>query len=194
MIRINELEDNIIDLNGNVSNYELTVESKDSKGKFKAYDVDLVTNDNINVSKHGQTLLVTINIEEILKEETIVLINTLNERLEIKVLPNSYYTMDKNYKFKITKKIYDEDGSLKVKILSTMNDEEIGWRCTYDGKPMSYFITPLYSNESGYVVIKQKSNVFSDFDSLIEFTQAESGEVISLNVHNTPDGIKKKVD
>lgn len=194
MIYIEGLKENIINLNDNKSQYEFNVISKDSNGKTKAYDIDVITNDSINIHKYGDVLSVEIEIGNILKEEKIILTNVLDEKLEIKVIPNAYCIMDKTYKFKITKKIFQDDGSLKIKILSMVNNMETSWRCTYDGKPMRYVIDPLTSQNSCYVTIKPNVKVLNNFTSLLEFTQLESGETIRLNVYNTPEGIKKKVD
>lgn len=194
MLYIEELKDNIIDLNDEITHYEFNVVSLNDRDRYKPYDVVWNTNDSIIINKYGNTLVIDIDIESILKEETIILENTQNDKFKIKVLPNSFTIMEKIYKFKITKRTYQDDGSLRVKILSTLNDMEIGWKCTYDGKPINYSIEPLSSDESGYVTIKPIDNILSDFDTVIEFTQDKSKEKISLTIHNTPDGIKKKVD
>lgn len=194
MLYIKELENNTIDLNTNEAYYEFTVISKDANNRNKTYSIDLVSNDAILVKKYDTILSIEIDIESILKEEYIILSNTLDERIRITILPSTYQIMDKNYKFKITKRTYNEDGSIKVKILSTVNDMELGWRCSYDGKPMSYSISPMSNDEGCYVTITQAATVVSEFDSLIKFTQDESGNEIKLVLHNTPEGIKKKVD
>ena len=194
MLTIKDLKDNTINLDDYQSEYKLVVVSKDKKNIPRAFDVTLVTSDFIEVKKYGTTLVINIDVDNIQKEEIIMLTNVLKEKLIIKVLPNSFVTMKKTYKFKITKRIYQEDGSLKVKILSLVNDMEIGWRCTYDGKPISYSIEPLSSDKSCYVTIKPIDKVLSEFDTLFEFTQDKSNETIRLSVHNTLEGIKKKVD
>jgi hypothetical protein len=195
MITINDLKNNTINLNNKQSHYEFNVSSVDDNGNNKNFAIELVTSEHIIVKAFDiSSISIDINIPNILKEETIVLKNTANERLEIKVLPNSYYTMKKEYTFKIGKRIYKKDGSLKVKIVSMANDMELGWRCSYDGKPMSYSIFPRSNDVSCYVTITQAATVVSEFDSLIKFTQDESGNEIKLVLHNTPEGIKKKVD
>ena len=195
MLQVKELEDNVIELKNGITHYEFNVISKGSNGSNKSFSVELVTNDLITVKPFDlNSISIDIDIPNIVNEECIILKNTLNEMVEIKVIPDEYYTMEKEYKFKITKKVYNDDGSFKIKILSTMNDSELGWRCIYDGKPMSYLISPRESDGSCYVTIKYAATVVMPFNSLLKFKQNESGNIIDLVLYNTPEGIKKKVD
>ena len=195
MLLINELKDNIINLNDLQTHYEFDVISKSDDGGYKQFGIEIVSNESIFVKAFDlNSISIDIDIPNILEEEIIVLKNTLNERVEIKVIPNEHNIMDKSYKFKITKKKFEDDGSIKVKILSTINNEELGWKCTYDGKPMNYIITPRSNEGSCFVEIKPNSQVFNNFESVIIFTQNESNNEIRLMVYNTPEGIKKKVD
>ena len=82
-------------------------------------------------------------------------------------------------------------------MLSKVNDEEIGWTCTYDGKPMDYIISPYESDKGEYVSISPIVSIISEFDSVIEFTQIESNNKIRITLTNMPNvGISeiKKVD
>lgn len=193
-----EVKDNIIELSKEEhSKYTLDVISQRDNGNKTPFAVDLVSNTNVisaNVIGSSNMLIIEIDTPNVLNEEYIILKNMQGDRAKITILPNKYYTMEKEYKFKITKKVYEDDGSLKIKILSKMNDEEIGWNCTYKGKPMEYFINPKLSDKSEYVTIAPAVTVVSDFTAILEFTQRGSGNVIRLEVYNTPEGIKKKED
>ena len=192
-----EVKDNIIELSKEEhSKYTLDVISQRDNGNKSPFAIDLVSNTNvISANVIGSNMLnVEIDTPNVLNEEYIILKNMQGDRTKITILPNKYYTMEKEYKFKITKKIYEDDGSLKIKILSKMNDEEIGWNCTYEGKPMEYFINPKLSDKSEYVTIAPAVTVASDFIAILEFTQRGSGNIIRLEVYNTPEGIKKKED
>ena len=195
MIEIKELNDNTISLNKeDYSKYTLDIISQRDNGNRSPFAIDLVSNVNIITANTvgNSSLNIEIDTPNVLNEEYIILKNMQGDRAKITILPNTYFTMEKEYKFKITKKVYEDDGSLMIKILSKMNDEEIGWDCTYDGKPMEYFIKPKFSDKGEYVRIKPAVTVVNDFTALLKFTQKQSGNVIRLEVYNTPDGIKKK--
>ena len=95
--------------------------------------------------------------------------------------------MDKTYTFKLTSKKFLDDGSLRIKIFSKMNDMELGWKCTYDGKPMEYSISTRESDKGENVTIKPISTILSEFTTVIEFAQDESNNVIRLVLTNTPE-------
>jgi hypothetical protein len=192
-----EIKDNIIELSKEEhSKYTLDVISQRDNGNKSPFAVDLVSNTNvISANVIGSNMLnIEIDTPNVLNEEYIILKNMQGDRTKITILPNKYYTMEKKYKFKITKKTYEDDGSLKIKIISKMNDEEIGLDCTYDGKPMEYYINPRHSDNGEYVTIIPAVKVVSNFTTMLEFTQRGSGNVIRLEVYNTPEGIKKKED
>lgn len=192
-----EVKDNVIQLSKEEhSKYTLNIISQRDNGNRSPFAIDLVSNTNtITANTIGNSSLnIEIDTPNVLNEEYIILKNMQGDRTKITILPNKYYTMVKEYKFKITKKVYEDDGSLKIKILSKMNDEEIGWDCIYDGKPMKYFIEPKFSDKGEYVTITPAVTVASNFMALLKFKQKQSGNVIRLEVYNTPYGIKKKED
>lgn len=187
--------DNIIDLNGiknDVLTKEIKVISQKPNGKAIPFFAEIVSNDSIKVNKNGNNAVVlTIEPPNICQEEFIVFKNAEGEKIKIIIIPNDYFIMEKTYKFKITKKMIGEDGIIRIKILSKVNDEELGWKCTYTGKPIPYSITPLASNGSGYVTIVRLGtlNVFGEFYSYIKFTQNETNDVITLKIKYTPNGV-----
>lgn len=193
MFIINDLENNVIDLEG-LKEYdkEFEVLSLNDKGKRQPFSVELVTNENIKISVLDVNIIkIIINVQAIVNEEFIVFKNYIGEKINISVKPNMYFVDDKEYKFKVTKSEIRENGDLRLKILSKVNGEEIGWKCIYNGKPVSYSITPMENTKSCFITIKLLSQLFVDYTSTLMFEQEESGEIIEYKIYNTPDGMKK---
>lgn len=193
MIIINDLKDKTINLDG-LKDYDHNFEvySCTENGKTQPFQIELVTSDNIIVEKFNvSSIHIFIDVEYIVKEEYIILKNILGEKLIITVKPNEYYTNDRNYKFKLTKNEFNKNGELKLKILSKVNNIEMGWSCVYDGKPIQYEITPMKSDKSSYVTVKLMSTLFIDYISTLKFQQNESGNVIEYKIKNTPNGMEK---
>jgi len=193
MFKIKDLKDNIIDLNG-LKEFEketeiISINTKNNK-KIPFY-IDLVSTPNITVNVfNGNLIKIIINVAEILKEEFIIFKNAQQEKLIINIIPNIYFLNERQYKFKITKSEITEDGILKLKILSKGNETEVGWKCVYDGKPISYNITPMESDKSDCVYVKLTMEMISEFTSKLIFEQNESKERIEFEINNTPNGMK----
>jgi len=192
MIKIDELKDNLIDLGGiKEYNVNFSVDSYNANGKRQPFFVERVSSKDISVSIFAvNSINISINVKNIVNDEFIVLKNIINERLVINIKPNNYYSDDRVYKFKISKQEERENGEIRIRLLSKVNKDEIGWKCTYDGRPMSYTITPMESNKSGYVTIRSNMNMVANFTSLLIFTQDESNEEIRFKILNTPEGMK----
>ena len=200
MLYIEDLENNIIQLDESLeSEYSFKVLSQNNNGSPSPFVVKFISSENISARiEYGNVLNLYIENAMILNEEYIFLRNTVGDTIRITVIPNPYHLMEKTYGFKITSKKYLEDGSLKLKIFSKMNGEDIGWKCTYDGRPMEYSISPFESETSEHVIIKPLADVRNEFETLVEFTQNKSNEIIKILLTNTPSkGItkcEKKVD
>ena len=193
MFEIKGIKDNIIDLGGiKEYNENFEVASFNDNGKRMPFSIDLVTTDSITVNAFGvSSINIEIDVSNIIQEEYITFKNILGETLVITIKPNSYFTNDRVYKFKISKTEFNDNGEVKIRILSKVNGEEIGWKCIYDGRPISYVITPMESDKSEYVTIKSMSQMFINFVSTLTFQQNESGEIITFKINNTPEGMKK---
>lgn len=208
MIYIEGLESNVLTLEQSVDlNYSFEVVSTKKNGRPIPFVLNFISNNLIDAAVYGNTLKIHVDASQILNEETINLTNMLGETYKLTIKPCEYFTYDKDYTFKITSKKFIGDGSLKLKIFSRavvkFNDEkedeyEIGWECTYNGKPMAYSITPLEGEGGDYITITPETNILTEFEALVEFTQRESCNKISLMLTNTPmKGItkaEKKVD
>lgn len=200
MFYIEGLKNNTIQVEkGEYFEYEYKIVSKKENGRPAPFSLKFVSSDKVNVKiVHGDTIKIEIEPQRILTEENIVLGNSIGETIKIAIIPNEYYLMERTYTFKITSKKLLDDGSLKLKIFSKVNDMEIGWKCTYDGKPLSYSITPFESEVGDYVIVTPKSVNLIELDTLIEFTQDESKNTIALILTNTPNmgitNVEKKVD
>jgi hypothetical protein len=133
------------------------------------------------------SLIVTVDVENMKDESFILLRNYAKERMKIILKPNITITSPKTYKFRITKKTTD-GRKTRIRILSKEDDNEIGWKCTYDGKPLNYSIKPRESDKSGYVDIELLDELFIDnIPTILEFTQNKSCEVIELRLNQTND-------
>ena len=199
MLYIKGLEDNVLNLDRSTElEYEFTVVSTNSNNMPIPFFIGYSSNQDIIFDiREGDRLVISIDASLVLNEETFIMKNTKGDVLKVKVIPNEYYTMERKYSFKVTSKKFLNDGSLKLKIFSKVNDEEIGWKVTYDGHPMEYSISTCESDKGEHVTISPLVDILSEFESYIEFTQEESNNKIKLMLVNTPEmGISqiKKVD
>ena len=187
MINTN-VNENILDLNENpYDEHEIKIDSRGRNDKRIPWGVEMVSSKLINVEQGaGDTLKVTLDVENLKEDGFILLRNYNKERLKIIVKHNILLTMDRTYKFRISKKSTD-GRKTRIRILSKADNDEIGWKCTYDGKPLNYSITPMESDKSSYVDIEVLDELFTNVPSVIEFTQDRSGEVISLKLNQTND-------
>ena len=192
MFTVKDLKDNVINLDGlKEYNIDFEVLSLKESGKRIPFRVDLISTESIKIRLFGvSSINIVIDVENILKDEYIVLKNTNNEKIIITVKPNEYYVNDRDYRFKITREEKTKDGDIRIRLMSKVNKSEIGWRCTYDGRPISYEITPMESNKSEYIKIKLKSKMLTEYNSVIIFQQEESGETVELKIKNTTDGME----
>lgn len=192
MLSIKDLEQNVIDLNG-IKEYseDFEILSINKNGKRLPLRVDLVSTPSIKLNMFNvSSINITIDVKSILKEEFVILKNLIGEKLILRIMPNEYYTNERIYKFKATKKEVNKNGDIKIKIISQVNDMEIGWKCTYDGSPISYEIKPKKSSKSGTVTIKSLMEMTTDYVSTVIFEQEESGETIEVKINNTPQGME----
>lgn len=174
-------------------NYKLTIISVSDNGKSSPFAIDVVSSPYITAYiSEGNILVINADTPNIKGEEFVILRNTNKESIRLTIIPNNYYTMDKVFKFKITNYSELDDGSIKIKIFSKVNDIELGWKCIYDGKPMTYVITPMKSDKGTHVTITPNATIVNEFTSVIIFKQDESDKEIRFEILNTPNGIHKK--
>ena len=190
MLKVEGLNGNEIKLKRcDLFNQEFKVISTNGAYKRVPFFIYYISNKNIIANvMYGNTLTIQMNPSMILYNEYISLKNTNGDSIKLLIIPNDYYTMEKTYEFVLTYKRVLKNGGLSLKVSSTANDNmDIGWKCTYNGKPMSYTITPLESENGGKILIIPNGDIVSEFDSLIEFTQDESNKKIKLLLTNTPN-------
>ena len=189
MIKINGFEKEFT-LDLNEYPYDEHIINIDSKGEGETnipWGVEMVSCDLVTAKPGaGNTLNVNVDIDEVVNECFILLRNYAKERMKITIIPNTELSAPKTYKFRISKKSTD-GRKARVRILSKENGKEIGWSCTYNGKPYDYSIKPMKGNKSGYVDIVLLDEVLTTITSLIEFTQDNSGEVIKLVLKQSND-------
>ena len=189
MIKANGFEKEfVLDLNEHP--YDKHIGNVESKGEGDAtipWGVEMVSCDLV-IAKPGvaNTLDINVDIDEVANECFILLRNYAKERMKITIIPNTELSSPKTYKFRISKKSTDGHKT-RVRILSKENGKEIGWKCTYDGQPYNYSISPKKADKSGYVDIVLLDELLATVNSLIEFTQEKSGEVIQLRLKQSND-------
>lgn len=170
--------------------HRFTVTSVDDNGNNISWGIEYTTSPEIKAHIEGNSeLVVEVPLEVIKKDEYIVLLNHRKERSSVLIKPNLEVIRHKEYKFKITSKKID-GGQLRIKILSKEGDNEIPWRCTYQGQPLPYEITPLDSDKGVHVDIKLIGEILGTFTSVIKFKQDSSNNEITLRLHQSNDSVE----
>ena len=191
-MKVNDIEkEYVLDLNNfPYDEHELKIESRGRNGQFLPWNVELVSNSGISVKALSNNMIsIILDSESLSTDETIVLGNYDKERMIIRVIHNDYLSKPKNYIFRVSKKEVDGRHT-RIRIISKEDKSEIGWKCTYDGKPLNYTIKPMKASRSGYVDIELNSRVFTNVNTLIEFTQEKSDNVIRLILNQDNDAVK----
>ena len=90
MFTVKDLKDNVINLDGlKEYNIDFEVFSRKESGKRIPFRVDLISTESIKIRLFGvSSINIVIDVENILKDEYIVLKNTNNEKIIITVKPN----------------------------------------------------------------------------------------------------------
>lgn len=192
MLKIDNFEkEYILDLNDKpYNNHSLKVTSEVAPNMRLPWGVELVSNPLVKATPGtNNTLDIFVDMEKLMADAFIVLRNYNRERIKIIIKPNFIIISPREYTFKITRKTTDGKKA-RVKLLSKENDREIGWECTYQGKPLNYSIEPLKSDKSGHIEIELLDDATSDFQTVIEFTQKRSGKVIELKLNQNSDGVQ----
>lgn len=170
--------------------HNLKVTSVDDNGNYLSWGVEFCTSPYIKAITEGKNdLILETPLEDIKRDEYVVIVNYNKERTRIVLKPNLEIIRSKSYSFKITKKEID-GRNLKVKILSKESTNEVPWKCTYKGQPLPYSISPLSSDKSCYVEINLIGEILGTFPAVIKFTQEKSGNEIVLKVKQSNDSVE----
>lgn len=184
----NNQEQFILDLNEHpYDEHTITIASQGRTGNHLPWGVEMVSCGLVSAEPAGSDALnIHVDIENLDEECFILLKNYNKERIKIMVKPNNLLTIkpESSYNFRISKKRIN-GRKVNIKILSKEDDNEVGWKCTYDGKPLHYSITPMESNKSDNVTIEVLDELFTEMPAVIEFTQEKSGKVIELKLKQT---------
>lgn len=192
MLQVNKNREKcILDLNEDEClEHRFTVTSVDDNGNNISWGIEYTTSPEIKAHVEGNSeLVVEVPLEAIKKDEYIVILNHRKERTSVLIKPNLEAIRPKEYKFKITSKKID-GGQLRIKILSKEGDNEIPWRCTYQGQPLPYEITPLESDKGVHVDIKLIGEILGTFTSVIKFKQDSSNNEITLRLRQSNDSVE----
>jgi hypothetical protein len=192
MISVNETENKfVLDLNNTPYNeHNIKVDSFDNNGNKLPWGVEFIDNNEVYVEKNGDNLFIKFDHTELNKKTIISLRNYNKERITIEVIPNKKALETKIYNFEITDKRIT-DGILNIKILSTVNNDNQPWICSYYGGPLSYNLTKHSGEGSCEISIRLLTELSSEFKSKIIFEQEKSGKEIVLILYNNKNGIEK---
>lgn len=170
--------------------YRFAITSVDDNGNNLSWGVEYTTSPDIKAHVEGNNeLVVEVPLEVIKKDEYIVLLNHRKERTSVLIKPNLETIRHKEYKFKITSKKID-GRNLRIKILSKEGNNEIPWKCIYQGRPLPYEITPLESNKGTHVDIRLIGEILGTFTSVIKFKQEKSNNKITLRLRQSNDSVE----
>lgn len=189
MITIGGTERFILNLDSNkTGKHELNVSSTNKKGRYAPFNVVSVSSVAIKCDTVGRsTLSVLCDLNGVKKNELIVLENSNGERCTIIVTPNAEESGEKRYEFRIAQ-CREDVNTFTVKLISKVDGKPCGWKCTYDGKPFNYVVSPMMGSGVITVSINLKTRVTMDTASIIEFTQEASGKKVTITLSHKSDG------
>lgn len=178
-----------LDLNkSNEKEYFLTINSRGDNENIIPWAVSFVSNNTISYHEEGiDKLHLIFDLSQIKKSEYIILENYKKEKARIIVSPNLKESEEKKYEFRIYQYDILDNRTIKFMVKSKVNSDFMNWKCSYDGKPLSYKI----DTEKDYVIIKLKSTIFSDVVGHIELAQDKSNKNINIQLlHHKDEKLK----
>lgn len=178
MIKINNTEiEYLIDLNESTrTEYLLRVDSSFNNKKTKWQIVSV--SDNKSLSAHlykNDYIKIMISILELKKEEIITIKNKRDETYKIRIIPNAELISEKKYVFRIDKYDIDDD-YIAFNVFSKENRKNKKWYVSYDGKPLLFDIKTTKTR----LFVKPLSNSLIKYQTCIELTQEDSGNIINI--------------
>lgn len=176
----------ILDLNNsNEKNYYLTIDSRDDNGKIIPWAVYFVSNDTIKYHEEGvDKLSLTFDLSSIKNSEYVVLENYKKEKAKIIIRPNLKESLERKYEFRIYQYDILNNNTIKFMVKSESDFDFVNWKCSYDGKPLSYKIDV----QKQYIIIEFKSIVFKDTVGHIILEQEISHKNINIQLLHHKDG------
>ena len=182
---VNEYE---LDLNkSNQKEYILTINSRDDNNNIP-WAVTFVSNNSIKYNEESvDKLHLTFDLASIKNGEYIIIENYKKEKARILIKPNLKESAEKKFTFRIYQYEILDDNKIKLMVKSEVNSEYLKWKCSYDGKPLSYDIDV----QRNYVIIELKSIIFADAIGYIELAQDKSNKIINIQLlHHKDDKLK----
>ena len=182
---VNEYE---LDLNkSNQKEYILTINSRDDNNNIP-WAVTFVSNNSIEYNEESvDKLHLTFDLASIKNGEYIIIENYKKEKARILIKPNLKESAEKKFTFRICQYEILDDNKIKLMVKSEVNSEYLKWKCSYDGKPLSYDIDV----QRNYVIIELKSIIFADAIGYIELAQDKSNKNINIQLlHHKDDKLK----
>lgn len=179
----------ILDLDkSNDKDYYLTIDSRDDKGNVIPWGVYFSSNDTIEYHEEGiNKLHLTFDLSLIKNSEYIILENYRKEKAKIIIRPNIKESEEKKYEFRIYQYDILDDNKIKFMVKSKANSDFVDWKCSYDGKPLSYKIDV----QKQYLIVEFNSIISNDVVGHIELEQDKSNKNINIQLlHHKDDKLK----
>ena len=190
MFKINSFENEFtLDLNEfPQEEHILSIVSEGENGEKIPWAVSFSSNKLIGYSEEGiDKLRLTLNLQLIKGGEYIILENYKKEKARILIKPNLKESAEKKFTFRIYQYEILDENKIKLMVKSEVNSEYLKWKCSYDGKPLSYDIDV----QRNYVIIELKSIIFADAIGYIELAQDKSNKNINIQLlHHKDDKLK----
>ena len=181
MIRIEDTNsDYELDLNKSDKNeFYITIDSRDNIGNIIPWAVIFSSNNTIKYHEENiDKLHLLFDLSLVKDNEYIIIENYKKEKARIIIKPNLKESSEKKFVFRIMQYNILEDNKIKFVVKSEINSKYIGWKCTYNGKPLTYDV----ETQKDYIVIELKSSIFSDVMGHFELTQNKSNKNINIEL------------
>jgi len=177
----------VIDLNllEDSNEYTVKISSHNDEGRIIPWVVDYTSSDTIKYDEVGiNELRLSFDLRSLKKEEIIIVKNSKGEKDEIKILPNIKESAERKYTFRVRSHTILGKNKAGFKITSKVNGKKCKWKCTYNGRPLSYIIKV---EDDDTLIVELTSIIFGTLGGHIDLTQDESGNIIRLNLTHHKD-------
>lgn len=180
----------IIDLDtGLTSSYTMTIVSETKTGCFIPWSI-VNRNTEIGYESWGNNqLTLFFDVENIKEEKTVFVTNSRKEYVTIKIEPNKWESMDKEYIFNVSTKSVRK-GTVYLRFNSTEEERDCPWYVAGSGDTIDYDITPTSGMSNERVTIKTNNLIDGEISQKITFKQDHSGLCLNVTLHHENNSVK----
>lgn len=180
----------VIDLDtGLTSSYTMTIVSTTDSGCIIPWNI-INRNPEIDYeTSEGNMLTLFFDVPEIKDEKIVYVVNTRNESATIKVMPNIWESMDKEYRFSVDTKSARK-GNVYLRFISTEEGIDCPWYLDTSGQTVGYDISPVSGMSGDRVDIKTTSTINGEITEKITFRQERSGLCLNVFISHSDDKVK----